>query len=201
MTALSEKSGVVRYHVGPTRHHPMFDHSPARMRELMGRAVGGTHEDILAAKQQIVERRQAIHKARAHVAKGEHHLSRIGAQHVVACVSPGYADPQHRIDQAAADKAAGLPGPLTWEDGERIKRGEMAPPTWDHDRPMYSEIHAMKRHIAHHATLAEMAQTINDHVEAHLHTLDPQAVVAAKVPDYFDPPAIVARAKAQEAQS
>jgi hypothetical protein len=197
MTALSENSrgGVVRYRVALSNHHPMLDHTPARTRELMRRAVGGTHEDILACKRQIVERRLAIHKARAHVANAERHLSRIGAQHVVACTAPGYTEPQHRLDQAAADKAAGLSGPLTWEDCMKIKRGEMAPPTWDNSRPMYSEIHAMKHHIVHHTTLADLAQALNDHAESHLHSLDPQAVVKAKVADYLDPSAIVAAAR------
>lgn len=182
-------------------HHPMLDNSPARTRELMQRPVGGGHEHIVATKREILHRRAAIHKARHHIASAEAHLSRIGAQHVVGCVSPGYAEPQHRIDRAAAEKAAGHPGPLTWEDRAKIASGEMARPVWDNSRPMYSEIHEMKRHIVHHTTLAEIAQALNDHAEAHLHSLDPQTVVAAKVADFLDPPAIVARAKAQEAQS
>lgn len=178
-------------------HHPMLDHSPARTRELGKRPIGGSHEDILATKRHIVHVRDGLRKTRTHIAAAESHLSRLGAQDVLACVVPGYVEPQARLDRAAADKAAGVPGPLTAEDADKIRRGEMAPPTWDFARPAYSEIHAMKRHIVHHTTLAEIAQAHHDHAEAHLHTLDPQAVVKAKVAAYADPPAIVAAAQEQ----
>lgn len=187
--------------------NPVVSISPAQARRLgMGvrprpayapPPAPPSREEIRYGKHQILGHRKALDHAKERLAGLEALLDRADPQRVLAVAVVGYTDPPERVARAEADKAAGVVSVLTREHVAEIKAGRMAAPTFG--GPAYSELFHAKREIV---TLLDHIAHIEGHnhyIEDSLSRLDPNHVIAARVPGFADAHDTVARADAAKA--